>query len=109
MGILYADKQVQRNYHDRVATLIASGEMDWQVYYKKDFKSFDLFTGRPVDIKDDRLKHGVLKGVMSTTVKDTWENPFGLSIPYSIVEVSVSWIEPGDNKVRKIVIREDFY
>lgn len=108
MGIIYADKQVQRNYHDRVATLAASGEIEWQMYYKKNYKVFDTFTNRTVVL--DRMERGrTLNGVMSSRVVDALESPFGSAIPYSILEVSVTWTEPGDNRTRKIVIREDFY
>jgi Tfp pilus assembly protein PilV len=107
-GIIYADKQVQRNYHDRVATLYASGEIDWQMYYYKNYKTFDLFTNRTVLI--DRLAEGMLlNGVMSTKVTDTFETPFGINVPYTILEVSVTWVEPGDKTSRKIVVREDFF
>jgi hypothetical protein len=107
-GIIYADKQVQRNYHDRVATLHASGELEWQMYYKKNYKTFDLFTNRPVVI--DNLARGkTLSGLMSAKLTETSETPFGASISFSIVEVSVVWIEPGDKTARKIVVRDDFY
>jgi hypothetical protein len=108
MGILYADKQVQRNYHDRVATLLASGELDWQTYYKKNNKQFQLFTHRTVLI--DRLNRGIaLNGDMSTRLVETYENPFGMIVPFSALEVIVRWQEPGDRGFRSIVVREDYY
>jgi Tfp pilus assembly protein PilV len=108
IGIMYADKQVQRNYHDRIATLLASGELDWQAYYKKNYKQFSLFTNRTVFIAN--LENGdVLNAKMSTRLEETYESQFGLIIPYSILEVSVRWIEPGDNTARRIVVREEFY
>ncbi len=107
-GILYAEKQVQRNYHDRVATLHASGELDWQTYYKKNYKEFDLFSNRTVVI--DRLNRGrLLTGIMSTRLSETFENAFGMVVPYSALEITVKWQEPGDNTARSIVVREDFY
>jgi len=110
MGIIYADKQVQRNYHDRVATLQASGELDWQAYYIKNYKEFDIYNDRQVVL--DRLARGSLIGFKSTSSKAALENPFGLSVPYTILTVSVRWLEPGDTgkgKERRIVVREDFY
>jgi len=107
-GIMYADKQIQRNYHDRVATLHASGEVEWQTYYRKNYKEFDPFNSRPVVI--DNLARGkVLSGMMSTKLTEAIESPFGTYVPYTILEVSVTWIEPGDKTQRKIVVREDFY
>jgi hypothetical protein len=107
-GIMYADKQVQRNYHDRVATLYASGELDWQTYYYKNFKQFDLNNGETVVI--DKLYRGrLLSGQMRARLTDTFENPFGTVVPYKVLEVSVSWVEPGDRNTRKIVVREDYY
>jgi hypothetical protein len=106
-GIIYADKQVQRNYHDRVATLHASGEIEWQTFYMKNYKVFDTFSSRTVLI--DKLKRGNLNGQMTERKVETFENPFGVSVPYNILEVTVSWVEPGDNRTRRIVVREDFY
>jgi hypothetical protein len=109
IGIIYADKQVQRNYHDRVATLHASGELEWQTYYKKNYKVFSLFSNRPV-LLDDTLDDGrVLNGFMSVRVIPTSETVAATYIPYDILEISVTWTEPGDKKSRKIVVREDFY
>jgi hypothetical protein len=107
-GIIYADKQVQRNYHDRVATLHASGELDWQTYYYKNYKEFDLYNTRTVVI--DKLYRGrLLNGVMTTRLTETYENAFGTIVPYKILEISVSWLEPGDKTTRKVVVREDYY
>lgn len=106
-GIIYADKQVQRNYHDRVATLHASGEIEWQTFYFKNYKVFDSFVTKSVLI--DKLKSGNLMGQMSTRKVEAYETPLGVSITYSILEVTVSWMEPGDKTTRRIVVREDFY
>jgi len=108
IGILYADKQVQRNYHDRVAILHASGELDWQMYCKKNTKKFDLFQNRSVVI-DKLYKGRLLKGLMSTSLVDNFESQSGFVVPYSVLEISVRWVEPGDNEERKYVVREDFY
>ena len=108
MGVLYAEKQIQRDYHDRVAVLLASGEADWQYYYLKANHTFDLYTSSTVTI--DKLPRGrLLSGVMSVRRVDTYESDFGNIIPYSAVEVSVSWLEPGDRVTRRTVVREDFF
>ncbi|HOV16691.1 MAG TPA: hypothetical protein PLF50_04290 [Candidatus Cloacimonadota bacterium] len=107
-GIIYADKQVLRNYHDRVATLHASGELEWQMYYKKNYKVFDEYNyGKTVII--DRLKRGNLNGIMTMKVYDRYETPFGSQVPYKSVVVAVTWTEPGDKTARRIVVEEDFY
>ena len=108
IGIIYADKQVQRNYHDRVATLHASGELEWQTYYYKNYKMFDLGTAKTVVI-DELDKGKLLKGQMTVRTTETFENPFGTVVPYNIVEVTVQWTEPGDRTPRRIVVREDYY
>ncbi len=107
-GIIYADKQIQRNYHDRVATLHASGELEWQIFYRKNYKQYDLFTGRSVVI-DKLAREKELVGQMSVRLTEAVESPFGTYVPYEILEVTVVWTEPGDRTQRKIVIREDFY
>ncbi len=107
-GIIYADKQVQRNYHDRVATLHASGELEWQTYFFKNYKTFELYTNKNV-ILDVMPRGRTLNGQMTTRLIETFENPLGTIVPYKILEVSVVWIEPGDRTQRRIVVREDYY
>ena len=107
-GIIYADKQVQRNYHDRVATLHASGELEWQMYHKKNYKVFDTYNSKTVLI-DKLYRNAPLNGTMTTKIKETQESVISVSVPYAIVEVSVTWTEPGDKTPRTIVVREDFY
>jgi hypothetical protein len=108
MGIIYAEKQMQRNYHDRVATLAASGELDWQKYYLANYKEFNLFSTRQIKL-EELAKGKILYGNMSVKRADTFESPFGLNIPYTVLEATVSWQEPGDKTTRSIVVREDFY
>jgi hypothetical protein len=50
-----------------------------------------------------------LNGVMTTRLTETYENAFGTIVPYKILEISVSWLEPGDKTTRKVVVREDYY
>jgi len=50
IGVVFAEKQLIRNYRDRVATLLASGEMEWQYYRQRAFNAFDLFGERQVVI-----------------------------------------------------------
>ena len=108
MGILYAEKQMQRNYHDRVATLAASGEVEWQFYYYKNYKTFDLFSNRKV-VLDNLARGKTLNGSLSVSIVETDESPFGVNVPFTILEAKVTWQEPGDKTTRSIVVREDFY
>jgi len=107
-GIIYADKQIQRNYHDRLATLIASGEMDWQYYNLYAYKDFAIVPARTV-VLDNLARGRSLYAQVSVSKTETFESPFGLYVPYKILEVAVKWTEPGDKTQRKIVVREDFY
>jgi len=108
MGIMYAEKQMQRNYHDRVATLAASGELEWQFYYKESYKTFDLFSGRAV-VLDNLARGRTLNGSLSVRKSDTYESPFGVNVPFQVLEATVAWQEPGDKTTRSVVVREDFY
>lgn len=108
IGVVFAEKQMLRNYRDRVATLAASGEMEWQYYHHRVFNSYDTFSQRQVVI--DHLPRGrVLYGNMSVDVTSKYETPMGQYLYYDIVEVAVAWNEPLDRRERRIVIREDFY
>lgn len=108
IGVVFAEKQMLRNYRDRVATLVASGEMEWQYYQNRVFNTYDTFGERQVVI--DRLPRGrTLWGRMSVDVKPKFETPFGHYLYYDVVQVSVVWNEPLDRRQRMVVIREDFY
>jgi len=108
IGVVFAEKQLTRNYRDRVATLVASGEMEWQYYRFRTFNSFDLFGDRQVVI--DHLPRGrILFGRMSVDVQNKYETPLGQYLYYDQVQISVTWNEPLDTRQRKVVIREDFY
>ncbi len=109
IGIVYAEKQILRNYRDRVATLLASGELEWQYFHYTNYNgAFAPFNNRPVVI--DYLPKGKqLIGSMTVTVLPTAESYGSLSLPYYALTAKVQWIEPGDDKVRNIILREDIY
>lgn len=108
IGIVFAEKQLTRNYRDRVATLHASGELDWQYYHKKTYNTFASSLNREVTI--DRLpKNRSLRGRLSTAIKEENELAGGSTMIYDVFTVRVTWTEPGDNKTRFIEMKEEFY
>lgn len=109
IGVVYAEKQVLNNYRDRVATLLASGELEWQYFHYHNYNhTFSTFNNRPVII--DQLPKGKkLMGSMSVQVTPLAELYAAQSVPYNNVKVSVSWVDPGTKKPRTVVLIEDFY
>jgi len=108
IGIVFAEKQLSRNYHDRVATLHASGELEWQYYYRKTFNRFNIAGEKNVTI-DLLPRNKVLPGKMGIVLTAGEENVGVASMTFSTLEVKVSWTEPGDKKLRTVVLKEDFY
>lgn len=108
IGIIFAEKQLTRNYHDRIATLHASGELDWQYYYHKVYNRFDSTISQEI-IMDQLPRRRTLKGRMNTTVKTDGELVGARILTYDVLTVKVSWVEPGDNKQRFIELKEEFY
>ena len=108
-GIVYADKQLMRNYHDKVATLLASGEVEWQNFYKKTYSQFDYRNNNKTVIIDELAKGKQIKGILNIVDYDEYEVINSVTYPYQKLLVTVTWSEPKDTKQRKIVIREDFY
>jgi len=109
IGIVHVEKQIVRNYHERVAIMHASGELDWQRYNWNTFNmSFAPFQSKSVAI--DTRSEKRIDGTMSFDLKDFAPPDIVLeNIPYEILEISVSWVEPTDGKSREVVLREDFY
>ncbi len=109
IGIVYAEKQILRNYRDRVATLLASGELEWQYFHYTNYNgAFAPYNNRSVVI--DYLPKGKqLTGTMTVSVTPTAELYGSLSLPYYAIQATVRWIEPGDNRERSIILREDIY
>ncbi|MBN2829218.1 MAG: prepilin-type N-terminal cleavage/methylation domain-containing protein [Candidatus Cloacimonetes bacterium] len=108
-GIVHAERQIVKNYHDRVAIMHASGELDWQKYYKNTYNGLSPFGSKSVVI-DEYDNRGPLLGVME--YKQLGLVPPDVVIQnlhYEAVEISVRWTEPSDKKQRKVVLREDFY
>ena len=110
IGILYAEAQLNRNYHDRVATLLASGECDWQYYRKVYHDAFDEFLPREVVIDEfeGSAKHQPLRGMMSMELYENVEVVFGRTMRYKELSVQIEWDEPLAGK-RVMLVREDVF
>ena len=114
IGVVYAEKTVLQNYRDRVATLLASGELE-QIYF--DYST--TYNGDPAlipnrssrDVVIDLLpRNKKLQGRLM--MEKTYSNEFfsGTMVRAYIVTVTVQWNEPSDKMDRRsIVLREDFY
>ncbi len=109
LGLMYADSQLSRNYHDRVAALLASGECDWQ-YYNKTFRGAVVpFVSKEVLIDDyPGTDNPPLLGLMRMQLSDEVDVVSGKTLRYQRLLVEVVWDEPILGE-RKVVVREDFF
>lgn len=107
-GIIYAENQVTQNYRDRVATLLASGELEMQHFYYVQTKTFRPFNGKDV-VVDYLGKNKALTGKMNMDIKRGSELAGGRLLNFNYLVVSVSWVDPKTKKVRSISVREDYY
>ena len=107
-GIMYAENQILQNYRDRVATLLASGELEMQHYYYVQTKSFRPFTNKDVVI-DFLGKNKALMGKMNMEILRGSELASGRLLTFNYLVVKVSWVDPKTKKSRYISVREDYY
>lgn len=108
IGIVYAERQVLNNYRDRVATLLASGELELQNYHYNRSNSFRLHSGKDVVI-DNLPKNKVLYGRLTIELKRDTEFSGGTLLSYSYLLVKVAWLDPATRTERYITLREDYY
>lgn len=110
IGILVAESQLQRNYHDRVAALLASGECDRQYYNRVYRGQFDEFvSGRTVTIDYyEGTDKPPLEGLMTIDLTERSDIVFGRTMTYIVLEVRVEWDEPLAGR-RVVVVREDIF
>jgi competence protein ComGC len=109
LGLLYAESQLNRNYHERTATLLASGECDWQFHNLLTNKQVSSFITKEVVINPrEGTGRLPLKGIMSMRVEEGVDLVFGKSLSYITIIVEVVWNEPLLGE-RKIVVQEDFF
>jgi hypothetical protein len=108
IAIVYCQKVLVRNSHDRVASLLASGELEWQYYQFNALKRFDNFHSRPVTI-DIYPNGNSLNGTMTFGEPPIEsDNALGQVIYHQPIIITVQWMEPGDRRYRSVALREDF-
>ena len=110
IAIVYCEKVLTRDSHDRTASLLASGELEWQFYQFNELKRFDEFRPRSVVI-DTYPQGGQLEGIMSFSAPDqVSDNALGQIMYAQPIIITVKWSEPGDSDggMRTISLREDF-
>ena len=107
-GVVYAEKQVLNNYRDRVASLLASGELELQQYYHRTSNNFRLHSGKDVLI-DNLPRNRVLTGRLTIELKRDTEFASGSLYEFRYLVVTVRWMDPGTQTERSITMREDYY
>lgn len=107
MGVVYADKQVRHNYRHRVATFLASGEIEKQytLYLKENIMR--PFSGRTVTI--DQTEESTVKGTVSVRIGRDVEYHVTKQYPFTYVVAEVNWTDPETKKPQQVKLREDFY
>jgi len=107
IGVMYAEKQTKLNYRHRVATFLASGEIDKQytLFMKEGFMR--PYTGRQVIIDDQ--SESVVRGSLSLTVRRDVEFHITKQYGFTALIAEVVWIDPETKRNHKVVMREDFY
>lgn len=108
IGIIYAETQILNNYRDRVATLLASGELEMQQYYYSKVNGFRLHSGKDVVI-DKLPRNRTLMGRLTVELKKDTEFAGGQLYDFRYLLVTVRWKDPGTKKERFITMREDYY
>ncbi len=109
IGILYAESQINRNYHERVAALLASGECDWQYYSIMYRSDFDEFASRDVVINSyEGTGRPPLRGRMTMNIGEQVDVLFGRTMRYRTLTVQIAWNEPLAGE-RIIAVREDLF
>jgi len=109
VGLLYAESQINRNYHDRVAALTASGECDWQYYYKTNYRDYDYFAAREITIREyPDQNRPPLTGTMTMEIIENTELIEGRRVRYETLRIQVTWEEPLAGQ-QVMVIQEDFF
>lgn len=110
VGIQFAEKQIYKNYHNRQAMLIASGELEYQYYRKIVYGDFapDVTAYGDSIVLDSSQKHRIDANIRMGFRTELSED--GFNLPHTIVTVEVSWREPADNmKIRTVRLIEDYY
>jgi len=107
IGIIYADRQITKNYRHRVATLLLSGELEKQytLFHKEGI--FHPYTNLPVII--EQTDDVTVNGTITITVGRERENYMSQNYNFSYLIGEIKWIDPATEKLHYIRMREDFY
>jgi hypothetical protein len=108
IAIVYSQKTLVRDSHDRVASLLASGELEWQYYQFNALKRFDEFVTKPVVIDTYPNGHSLNGAMIFTKPALESDNALGQLMYHQPIIITVQWSEPGDRRMRSIALREDF-
>ncbi|HNX03792.1 MAG: hypothetical protein KA963_01710 [Candidatus Cloacimonas sp.] len=107
IGIIYADRQITKNYRHRVATLLLTGELEKQytLFHKEGI--FHPYTNLPVII--EQTDDVTVNGTITITVGRERENYMSQNYNFSYLIGEIKWIDPATEKLHYIRMREDFY
>lgn len=112
IGIVYAESRLQINYHERVAALVASGELDWQYAHFYSRKRLDYKYPMEVVIQENE-EYDDLMGTVYMSAKQNSEYELGAELRYWDVEIVVVWEEPNiytdEPEERTLTVKEQFY
>jgi len=107
IGIIYADRQITKNYRHRVATLILTGELEKQYTLFMKEKIFRPFTNKPVII--EQTDDVTVYGYITISVYNDIENYMSNTYNFTYLVGEISWLDPASNKKHYVRLREDFY
>ncbi len=107
IGAVYAEKQVRQNYRHRVATLIASGEVE--KHYVSYLKNGFMPVTNSYDVVMDDTEDSKINARVSITKGQAVEYNVAKQYPYTYVSAEVRWLDPDTQKVHTVKVREDFY
>jgi prepilin-type N-terminal cleavage/methylation domain-containing protein len=114
-GLVYAESSARIAYHNRSATLQASGWLDRMIYEKKyysleqlrsiyAFKTVDILIDEDISENDE---HNVkLMGTITFDVNMYNDISTGYSIQLLETKVNVTWRDPASNKQMRITLME---
>lgn len=107
IGAIYAEKQVRQNYRHRVATLLASGEVE--KHYVHYLKNKFMPATSSYDVVMDDTEESKITARVSISKDQAVEYNVAKQYPYYYVTAEVRWLDPDTQKAHTVKIREDFY
>ncbi|MEN6444630.1 MAG: hypothetical protein ABFC98_01135 [Candidatus Cloacimonas sp.] len=107
IGIEFAEKQITRDYRQRIATFILTGELEKQYTLYMKEGTFHTFKDVPVII--DQTKEMTITGRMYVTAQKEEEYYLNNTYGFYYVIGEVRWVDPVTEKEHYVRMREDFY